>query len=114
LAFDADAAAAASEIATAEGLYGGLGVDRVVALECRHVAGDGDLGHHIGLGRRFSPRDGSSAQGGAENRGSCGSVGGFYQWRLLPDWDCAVVTPSWVSSGRRFRLLHRAVEGFTA
>jgi hypothetical protein len=43
---------------------------RVIALERRHVAGDIDLRDDIGLGRSrcLSPSDGSSADGGAENR----------------------------------------------
>src|SRR5215470_8147684 len=43
LAFDADGAAAADQIAAAEWLYGRLGMGGVIALERRHVAGDVDL-----------------------------------------------------------------------
>ncbi len=70
LAFDADGAAAAHEIAPAERLYGGLSMGSVVALKRCHVAGDVDLGDNIGLGRAwcFSPDDRGSAHGGAKNR----------------------------------------------
>src|SRR5467141_2171424 len=70
LAFDADRAAAADQIAAAERLDGGLRMGRVIALERRYVAGDIDLRDDIGLGRprRRSPSHGSSADGGAENR----------------------------------------------
>src|ERR1700730_15498258 len=49
LAFDADVAAAADQIAAPERLYGRLGMRRVVALERRHVAGDVNFGEDIGL-----------------------------------------------------------------
>src|SRR5262249_21360106 len=84
LAFDADFAAAADQIAATERFNGSLGMRRIVALERRRVTGNVDLSDDIGLGRArcFSHRGGGSAGGDAEDRGQRDSIIGFDHGRL--------------------------------